>query len=77
MAYKARVLEAVLGRLDAHQPDAEETYLHLLAVLHEDMHGEAFTYMRQTLEYPVPEAHGCRRAVGCWRYRWRAVAWGR
>lgn len=23
--------------------------------LHEDMHGEAFTYMRQTLEYPQPQ----------------------
>ena len=27
----------------------------LLSVLHEDMHGEAFTYMRQTLEYPAPQ----------------------
>ncbi|MDE2485626.1 MAG: SUMF1/EgtB/PvdO family nonheme iron enzyme, partial [candidate division NC10 bacterium] len=30
-------------------------YLYLLSVLHEDMHGEAFTYMRQTLEYPAPK----------------------
>ena len=55
VAYKDRVLKAVLGRLDSHQPDTEETYLYLLSVLHEDMHGEAFTYMRQTLEYPVPK----------------------
>lgn len=54
-AYKARVLEAALSRLDSHQPGAEETYLYLLSVLHEDMHGEAFTYMRQTLEYPAPK----------------------
>lgn len=55
VAYKTKVLETVLSRLDAHQPGAEETYLHLLSVLHEDMHGEAFTYMRQTLEYPAPK----------------------
>lgn len=64
VAYKARVLEAVLGRLDAHQPDAEETYLHLLAVLHEDMHGEAFIYMRQTLEYPVPKLTAAEELSG-------------
>lgn len=54
LAYLRRVLERVLARLDRHEPDAEETYLYLLSVLHEDMHGEAFTYMRQTLEYPLP-----------------------
>lgn len=53
--YKNRVLESALKHLGSGQPGAEETYLYLLSVLHEDMHGEAFTYMRQTLEYPVPE----------------------
>lgn len=70
VAYKARVLKAVLSRLDGHQPDAEETYLHLLSVLHEDMHGEAFTYMRQTLEYPVPKLSIARMG----RVRARSVA---
>jgi iron(II)-dependent oxidoreductase len=53
--YKNRVREGVLARLDkGREPDAKETYLHLLALMHEDMHVEAFTYMRQTLEYPAP-----------------------
>lgn len=55
VAYKQRVLDRVLDRLDSRQPDGAETYLYLLSVLHEDMHGEAFTYMRQTLEYPRPQ----------------------
>lgn len=52
--YMQRVAEAVLERLQGHDPSAAETYLYLLAVLHEDMHGEALTYMRQTLSYPAP-----------------------
>ena len=51
MAYMTRVQDRVIQRLD-HDLDDRETYLYLLSVLHEDMHGEAFTYMRQTLEYP-------------------------
>lgn len=54
LAYMRRVQDRVIQRLD-HEPDARETYLYLLSVLHEDMHGEAFTYMRQTLEYPQPQ----------------------
>lgn len=54
LAYMRRVFERVVDRLGSHEPNAEETYLYLLSVLHEDMHGEAFTYMRQTLEYPEP-----------------------
>ena len=55
MAYMARVAERVVGRLESHEPDGRETYLYLLSVLHEDMHGEAFTMMRQTLGYPAPK----------------------
>lgn len=54
LAYMRRVQDRVTRRLD-HDPDAWETYLYLLSVLHEDMHGEAFTYMRQTLGYPEPQ----------------------
>jgi iron(II)-dependent oxidoreductase len=54
LAYRQRVTEAVLERLHNHEPSAQETYLYLLSVLHEDMHSEAFTYMRQTLGYPAP-----------------------
>ena len=42
----ARSLEALL--------DGEKPYFHELALFHEDMHGEAFTYTRQTLGLPAP-----------------------
>ncbi len=58
LQYMAQVHQLVLARLDGAQPDAVDTYLNLLAVLHEDMHGEAFTYMRQTLEYVAPDLQG-------------------
>ena len=54
LTYMQRVFDRVLDRIGSHEPDAQDTYLCLLAVLHEDMHGEAFTYMRQILEYPEP-----------------------
>ena len=54
--YMARVEQVVLERLDAGGAvaDAPETYLAMLCSLHEDMHGEALTYMRQTLCYAPP-----------------------
>jgi len=52
--YMRRIQEMCVARLNSHVPSAQETYLYLLAVLHEDMHGEAFTYMRQALNYPAP-----------------------
>ena len=55
LEYMQRVLDAVVERLQGHDPSAQETYLYLLSVLHEDMHGEALTYMRQTLSYPTPQ----------------------
>ncbi|HKI99865.1 MAG TPA: selenoneine synthase SenA [bacterium] len=54
LAYAQRVRDEVLGRLQGHAPDARETYLYRLAAYHEDMHDEAFTYTRQTLEYQPP-----------------------
>ena len=36
----------------------ENRYRCLLAVFHEDMHTEAFTYTRQTMAYPPPELEG-------------------
>jgi len=54
LEYMQRALDAVVERLQGHAPSALETYLYLLSVLHEDMHGEALTYMRQTLSYPAP-----------------------
>jgi iron(II)-dependent oxidoreductase len=60
LEYMQRVLDAVVERLEGHTPSPAETYLYLLSVLHEDMHGEAFMYMRQTLTYPVPPLGGTR-----------------
>ncbi len=58
MNYMDRVRERVRERIEGRDPTAKETYCYQLAVLHEDMHGEAFTWMRQTLEYPAPEIAG-------------------
>ncbi len=55
--YMDRVLDRVLEWLDTqdHGPlDNRAAYFHLLPIFHEDMHGEAFTYTRQTLGYPAP-----------------------
>nr|MDA8109676.1 SUMF1/EgtB/PvdO family nonheme iron enzyme [Betaproteobacteria bacterium] len=54
LAYTRRVLERVSARLEGREPDAREAHLYRLSVLHEDMHGEAFTYMRQRLGYAQP-----------------------
>ena len=71
-----RVLDAVLERLQGHTPSALETYLYLLAVLHEDMHGEALTYMRQTLAYPAPQLESMATASApCSAGQW-AMPWG-
>jgi iron(II)-dependent oxidoreductase len=58
LAYIRQVLEACVERLHGHEPTAAETYIYLLSVLHEDMHGEAAAYMRQTLAYPQPQLGG-------------------
>ncbi|MBF0277852.1 MAG: ergothioneine biosynthesis protein EgtB [SAR324 cluster bacterium] len=54
LAYMEQIRLMVIDRLGSHEPDAAETYIYLLSVFHEDMHGEAFTWMRQTLKYPKP-----------------------
>jgi iron(II)-dependent oxidoreductase len=51
--YMNRVLEDVLGVID-RGPTPTELYFILLAIFHEDMHGEAFMYTRQTLGYRRP-----------------------
>jgi iron(II)-dependent oxidoreductase len=60
--YMARVHDAVVERLARTDPGPAETYLHLLALVHSDMHVEAFTYMRQTLGYPAPPLPGAQPA---------------
>ena len=54
LAYMGEVFECVADRLDSGSLTKEQTYFHLLALFHEDMHGEAFAYTRQTLGYPCP-----------------------
>jgi iron(II)-dependent oxidoreductase len=61
LRYLAGVEEQVLGRL-AERPRADEVYFTLLSIFHEDMHGEAFTYTRQTHAYPAPHRPGGQEA---------------
>jgi gamma-glutamyl hercynylcysteine S-oxide synthase len=56
-----QVRETVLDRLAPGELDDAERYFHLLPLFHEDMHAEAITYTRQTLEYPAPRL-GLERA---------------
>ncbi len=51
--YLQLVLDSVLAALPARL-SAEQAYFCWLALMHEDMHGEAFLYTRQTLAWPAP-----------------------
>jgi iron(II)-dependent oxidoreductase len=51
--YMNQVQERILDVVQ-RGPTAEEAYFILLSVFHEDMHGEAFLYTRQTLGYAPP-----------------------
>ncbi len=53
--YMQEVLNRTIDSLGTRNPGKEEVYFHLLATFHEDMHDEAITYTRQTLEYPQPQ----------------------
>src|SRR4051812_33818411 len=53
--YLQRVRDRVLEQLQTGEVTAEDVYFNSLAVFHEDMHTEAFTYTRQTLGYPAPQ----------------------
>jgi iron(II)-dependent oxidoreductase len=67
LGYMRRVEEAVLERL-TQRLRTEDVYFTLLAVFHEDMHAEAFSYTRQTLGYPAPQLGATpQAAVGAWR----------
>jgi len=54
LSYMQRVLDETLHRLDTEGPTPETDYFVSLAAFHEDMHGEAFTYTRQTHGLPAP-----------------------
>ena len=69
--YLDDVLDATLDRLE--HADDPSLYFFQLALYHEDMHGEAFAYTRQTCAYPAPLAlraparRGARRCPRCGR----------
>ncbi len=56
--YLARVVDQTCERLvDPKRPPTEaDLYFAQLALFHEDMHGEALAYTRQTLALPAPQA---------------------
>ncbi|TLF53121.1 ergothioneine biosynthesis protein EgtB [Halomonas urmiana] len=53
--YLSRVQAAMLARLPDGTASAAQSYVYQLTTLHEDMHGEAFLYTRQTLGDPAPD----------------------
>lgn len=54
LKYMQDVLSAELLQLHRIELQDSSKYFYLLALFHEDMHGEALTYTRQTLAYPAP-----------------------
>jgi iron(II)-dependent oxidoreductase len=62
-AYLADVEAGVLELLQA-RPSEAVRYFGQYSVLHEDMHGEAFTYTRQTLAQPPPPVAGTAPGEG-------------
>ena len=76
--YVARVLDAVRAKLADEPRGIDQNaalYPYRLALFHEDMHGEALQYLRQTLDYPAsgravltPVALGAELAFGGGRF---------
>jgi len=58
LAHLGEVERRVVDRLTADHVGDQEDYFVRLAVFHEDMHGEAFLYTRQTLGYRAPPVAG-------------------
>jgi iron(II)-dependent oxidoreductase len=54
LEYMEAVLNRVIDCLGPGEPGKEELYFHFLTIFHEDMHGEAIAYTRQTLGYAPP-----------------------
>jgi ergothioneine biosynthesis protein EgtB len=53
--YLDRVLDRIVDGLQSRSLTEQEAYFCWLSVMHEDMHGEALTYTRQTLGYAAPK----------------------
>ena len=63
LEYMQSVMDKALTRLEALNgaaPTEDDAYFYRLTTLHEDMHGEALTYTRQTLGYRRPTITGIR-----------------
>ena len=54
LQYMRDTMDKALERLPDRDLTSHEAYFYWLGIMHEDMHGEAFTYTRQTLGYPAP-----------------------
>lgn len=52
----AAQLQACIAAISANVDDDAALYFHRLALFHEDMHGEAFCWMRAALSFPAPES---------------------
>lgn len=63
-AYVGAVLDLALARLAAADDSDAGLYHFRLSLYHEDMHGEAFAYTRQTLGYPAPATLRAAEAIG-------------
>ena len=64
LAYQDRVLDLVQERLQCEAGRPGLAYFAQLAAFHEDMHAEAFHYMRQTLAHAAPLLPPSYRAQG-------------
>ena len=64
LAYMISVRDRILERIDEGKLTDRDRYFIKLAVFHEDMHTEAFTYTRQTLGYPPPGFSGVKPLRG-------------
>ncbi|MDR9488795.1 MAG: selenoneine synthase SenA [Spiribacter sp.] len=54
LAYLRHVRDTMVSQLPEGLTDSATSYVWQLATFHEDMHGEAFAYTRQTLADPMP-----------------------
>jgi len=57
--YMQQVLDAVINVLQSDKVSKQDIYLSRYGCFHEDMHTEAFTYTRRTLNYSAPKLPGC------------------
>ncbi len=54
LAYMQQILDMTLDKIQTDGPTPDVDYFARLATFHEDMHGEAFTYTRNTHGLPAP-----------------------